>query len=260
VEKVLVIVEENRSVADVTAHMPFLTGQGRRYATASNYYAIRHPSLPNYLVMAGGSTFGVTDDEDPDAHRLAGPSVFGQLLAHGQSVKTYAEASPGPCALRNHGTYAVRHNPWTYFADPAERRACQQFDVPSGTPGKGALAEDVTSGNLPTLGFLIPDVCHDGHDCSAAVADRWLQSWLPTIKHGPDFRAGTLAVVVTWDEDDGTSGNRVPFVVLHPSLHGQTVRKRLDHTGFSASLSRIGGASPLRGARHTADVLHEFGL
>ena len=142
VEKVLVIVEENRSVADVAAHMPFLTGQGRRYATASNYFAIRHPSLPNYLMMAGGSTF---DDEDPDVHRLPGPSVFGQLLARGQSVKTYAEASHGNCALRNHGTYAVRHNPWTYFNDPAERRACHQLDVPSGTSAQAVVRRLVGS-------------------------------------------------------------------------------------------------------------------
>jgi phosphatidylinositol-3-phosphatase len=62
VDKLLVIVAENKRVADVSAHMPFLKSHSRRYGTATKYYAITYPSLPNYLVMAGGSTFGVKDN------------------------------------------------------------------------------------------------------------------------------------------------------------------------------------------------------
>ena len=118
------IVEENRSVSDVAAHMPFLMSRARADGTATNFYAISHPSLPNYLVLAGGSTFGVADDDVPAAHRLHGPSLFGQLLAAGRTAKTYAEAMPGNCAVDNRGVYAVRHNPWTYFEiEPSEALA-----------------------------------------------------------------------------------------------------------------------------------------
>ena len=72
-----------------------LMSRARAYGTATNFYAISHPSLPNYLVLAGGSTFGVADDDLPSAHRLHGPSLFGQLLAAGRTAKTYAEAMPG---------------------------------------------------------------------------------------------------------------------------------------------------------------------
>ena len=51
--------------------------KARAYGTATNFYAISHPSLPNYLVLAGGSTFGVADDDVPAAHRLHGRSLFG---------------------------------------------------------------------------------------------------------------------------------------------------------------------------------------
>jgi hypothetical protein len=51
--------------------------------------------------------------------------VFGRLLAAGRTAKTYAEAMPDNCSRRNHAIYAVRHNPWTYFDDPAERAACE---------------------------------------------------------------------------------------------------------------------------------------
>jgi hypothetical protein len=260
VDKILVVVEENRSPGDVAAHMPFLMSKARAYGTATHYYAITHPSLPNYLALAGGSTFGVHDDEAPDVHHLGGRSVFGMLLASGHSAKTYAEAMPGTCATRNHGTYGVRHNPWTYFADPRERAACRRFDVPAGKPTRGALADDVAAGDLPDFGLLIPDVCHDGHDCSAATTDRWLRSWLPTLTNGPDFQSGRLAVIITWDEDDDHSGNHIPLIVLHPSLNGRVVKDHLDHYALSASISRVAGDRPLRKAGRAPDLLAAFDL
>jgi acid phosphatase len=260
VDKVLVIMEENRSVRDVTAHLPYLMSKAHQYGYATDYHAIRHPSLPNYLAIAGGSTFGVTDDEDPAVHRVAGHSVFGTLLAGGHTAKTYADGMTSPCARRNQGDYAVRHNPWTYFAEPSERTACRQLDVPAGSTTHGALAADVAAGRLPTFGLLVPDVCHDGHDCSATVTDRWLQSWLPVITSGPDFTTGRLAVVVTWDEDDDHSGNRIPLVVLHPSLTGRAVSTPLDHYALSGSILRLAGQQPLRKGAGTPDLLQAFGL
>jgi len=259
-DKILVIVEENRGVRDVAAHMPFLLSQAKSFGTATNYYAITHPSLPNYLVLAGGSTFGVADDRNPDAHPLQGSSMFGQLVAAGRTAKTYAEAMPSNCARRNQGTYAVRHNPWTYFDDHAERAGCDQFDVASGSPTAGVLADDIATGKLPTFGLLIPDVCHDGHDCSAATADNWLRSWLPSIEKGSDFTSNRLVIVVTWDEDDHHSGNHVPMVVIHPSLKGKQVTTKLDHYGLSDGIARIGGIPPLRRANKGADPLTSFGL
>jgi phosphatidylinositol-3-phosphatase len=265
VDKLLVIVAENRSVADVSANMPFLKWQSRWYGSATRYYAITYPSLPNYLVMAGGSTFGVKDNGNPDVYPRKGPSVFGQMLASGRTAKTYAEAMPGNCALRNKGRYVVRHNPWTYFADPAERAACRKYNVPSGSPTKGALADDIAAGQLPSIGLVIPDNCNNGHDCSIATTDRWLRSWLPTIKRGRDFRSGRLAVIITWDEDDHSSGNRVAMVVIHPALKGRNVKgrrvtARLTHYALSATISRLGGARPLRDAAAAPDLLAAFGL
>ena len=260
VSKVMVIVEENRSVADVEAHMPYFVSQSRQYGTATDYHANQHPSLANYLVMAGGSIFGIADDEDPAAHPLTGPSVFTQMLESGRTAKTYAEAMPDTCALENSGSYAVRHNPWTYFADPAGRAACREFDRPLGTTADGELHDDVAAGQLPNLSFVIPDICNDGHDCPAGTADDWLRTWLPIVEQGRDFQSGQLAVVVTWDEDDGTDGNRIPLAVLHRSLQGASVSTALDHHALSASLSWLAGAPALRDAQGTPDLLGAFQL
>jgi hypothetical protein len=58
---VAVIVMENKEASDVvgTSSSPYVTALAHRYATATRSYAIRHPSLPNYLALTSGSTQGV---------------------------------------------------------------------------------------------------------------------------------------------------------------------------------------------------------
>ncbi|MBV9366971.1 MAG: hypothetical protein JOY89_22270, partial [Solirubrobacterales bacterium] len=61
---VAVIVMENHEYGDIigSPSAPFINGLARRFALARSMYAISHPSLPNYLALTGGSTFGRTDD------------------------------------------------------------------------------------------------------------------------------------------------------------------------------------------------------
>ncbi|MGZ6793063.1 MAG: alkaline phosphatase family protein [Mycobacteriales bacterium] len=241
--KALVVVEENHTDQQALAQMPYLAGLAATYGRASDYRAVAHPSLPNYLAIAGGSTFGVHDDAGPSAHPLSGASVFGQALAAGRTAKAYVDAMTSPCQAAAAGTYAVKHNPWAYFA--AERGACAQGDVPLG----GALQADAAAGRLPDVGMLVPDLCHDGHDCPLSTADGWLREQLGPVLDGPDFRTGRLAVVVTFDEDDssGTS-NAVLTVVLHRSLHQRVATAPLSHLSLSRWLSDLTEAPPLRSA------------
>lgn len=146
VSKVLTIVLENHGVAATVSGMPQLARLGQTYGQTSHYRALTHPSLPNYLAMAGGSTFGVRDDRPPSAHHVRGASVFDQAVLAGRTAKTYAEAMPANCALDSDGGYAVKHNPWAYFSDTASRAACAAGDVPAGTTSAGALHDDIAAG------------------------------------------------------------------------------------------------------------------
>jgi acid phosphatase len=240
--------------------MPALAAAAARYGRATQSFGLTHPSLPNYLAIAGGSTFGVRDDGVPAAHPLPGPSVFGQVLAAGKVAKTYAEGMTDNCQVHSSGRYVVKHNPWAYFTSPTERAGCLRYDVPAGTPTDGALHSDIVAGALPTFGLLIPDMCNDAHDCSLATADRWLQNWLGPILSGQDFLSGRLAVVVTFDEDDHKANNNILTAVLHRQLRGRTVTVRLDHNALSHAVSRLVDARPLRNAETAPDLLEAFGL
>ena len=166
--KVLIVVEENKTPRAALAGMPYLAALASTYGKTTAYKAISHPSLPNYLAIAGGSTFGVRDDFGPARHRLTGPSVFDRVIAGGRTAKTYAEAMPSRCALTSTAKYAVKHNPWAYFVD--ERSACDRYDVPL-----TALAADARTGNLPNAGMVVANMCHIAHDCPLGTADAWLR-------------------------------------------------------------------------------------
>jgi phosphatidylinositol-3-phosphatase len=258
--KLLVVVLENHSARNAASGMPGLAAAAERYGRATHSFGLTHPSLPNYLAIAGGSTFGVRDDNAPAAHPLPGSSVFRQVLAAGKVAKTYAEGMTTNCQVSSRGRYAVKHNPWAYFRSPAERHACLRNDVPAGTPTNGALHHDIAAGTLPTFGLLIPDLCNDAHDCPLSTADRWLHSWLGPLVASRDFRTGRLAIVVTFDEDHGDAKNNILTAVLHQRLHGSKVAERLDHNALSHAVSRLVGEPPLRNAAAAPDLLAAFGL
>ena len=76
---IFVIVMENKESSQLigSSKAPYLNALAQEYGLATNYYAIRHPSLPNYLALTGGSTFGVTSD--CTTCTIAQPNLVDQL-------------------------------------------------------------------------------------------------------------------------------------------------------------------------------------
>jgi phosphatidylinositol-3-phosphatase len=250
--KILVIMEENHSIQQIfPSGMPYLWSLAQRYAYATDWSDVSHPSLPNYLAIFGGSDFNNPQDCAPGPGcSYPGPSVFGQALARGETAKAYEESMPQPCDQSFVGNYDVNHNPWAYF--PSEAANCQANDVPAGTPSGGALAADVHRGTLPTVGLVTPDLIHDGHNGTPAQADAWLQTWIPALMSGPDWRSGRLAIVVVFDEGETTE--QVPFVLMDPGLSGIKISKPANQYALTRLIDKVIGAPPLRQAAGAADV------
>jgi phosphatidylinositol-3-phosphatase len=261
--KVLVVIEENHSYAQMKAGMPFLSGLSDRYGYATHWTAITHPSEPNYLAIAGGSTFGITDDKAPSAHYTqigSAKSVFDQALKAGKTAKTYAESMPDNCHIWDYPDqavappkYAVRHNPWVYFK--TTRTACTANDLPLGT-----FSQDAAGNALPNVGFLIPNLCNDAHNCSLGTADGWLKQQLTPVLASKDFHSGNLVVVVTADEDDKKSGNTVLTSVLTPHLSGKVVGTPLTHYSLTRYIAQVLGVTPLMNGKTAPDMKAAFGL
>ena len=66
------MVEENHAYSQIIGspeapYWNFLASEG---SSLTDFHALTHPSLPNYLALIGGSTFGLTTDLRPDGRRL----------------------------------------------------------------------------------------------------------------------------------------------------------------------------------------------
>ncbi len=221
---VFVIVMENKSY-DQALSVPYTASLAARYAVATNYYAVTHPSLPNYLALTSGSTWGITDN----AYRaLPAAGIGDQLTAAGISWRAYMEGLTGDCRT-SPPPYALNHNPFASYGG-----ACPPNVVPL-----TALETDLAS-STPRFVWITPDRCHDTHDCSLDVGDRWLQGIVPKILASEAWQKGGL-LLITWDENDGTSGNRVATLIIAPDLVGHSTARRSDHYSLLATVEdRLG--------------------
>ena len=259
VTKVLTILLENHGASSATSGMPYLASLGQKYGRTTDYRSLTHPSLPNYLSLTAGTTFGIRDDQGPSVHRLPGPSVFDLALSRGRTAKTYAESMGSTaCQQSTSGYYAARHNPWVYFVQ--ERANCTRNDVDAGSTKAGALHSDAVYGHLPNVGLLVPNLCHDAHNCSLGIADSWLRQWIPVLQSGPDWKAGRLAIVVTFDEVEGTGTGTLLTVVMSPQLSGKVVTAPLNHYSWTRWMTDSVGASPLRNGSGATSLGRAFGL
>jgi phosphatidylinositol-3-phosphatase len=203
----VIVVMENHSYSQVigSGDAPYINSLARQGALFTSSYAVSHPSEPNYLALFSGSTQGITDDSCP--HRFTSPNLGSELIAAHLTFAGYSEGLPatgsGACSA---GVYARKHNPWVNFANvPAS--ANQPFsDFPAGNYGR-----------LPTVSFVIPDLCHDMHDCSVATGDAWLRTHLSGYATWAMTHDSLL--IVTWDEDNGNAGNHIATIFA-----GQMVR------------------------------------
>jgi acid phosphatase len=211
---VALVVFENHTYEEIVGSRdaPTFARLAAQGALLTRYSAVTHPSLPNYLALVSGSTQGITDD--CTSCSVAAPSIADTLEQTGKSWKAYAEGIPraGYTGAES-GRYAKKHVPFLYFRDiassPVRRARVIGFDV---------LDADLAAARLPAFALIVPDLCHDMHDCSVATGDRWLAGILPRLRRalGP---AGVLFVVFDEDDYSATGGGRVAAYAL-----GKTVK------------------------------------
>src|SRR6266567_740573 len=103
-DHVFVIMMENHGATEIlnNPNAPFVNRYAKTANLASNYFAIGHPSLTNYLETVGGSNFGVHSDNDPDFH----DGSCATNLATG-IPNTDNPVSPAICPISGSGTDAA---------------------------------------------------------------------------------------------------------------------------------------------------------
>ncbi len=240
-DHLVVVIFENKDVASQTATTaPFLSSVAARGAKFTNSRAITHPSQPNYLALFSGSTQGVATDRclTPFHDR---PNLGAQLLDAGRSFTGYSEDLPSVgfqgCS---HAGYAAKHNPWAHF-DNVPATANQPY---SAFPRQFS--------DLPSVAFVIPNLCHDMHDCPTTVGDRWARTNL-----GPYLDWATThhsLLLITYDENDGRSGNKILTTVAGAGVRPGTYPEAVDHYRILRTIEAMFGLPPIGAAAGTSPI------
>jgi len=253
---VLVIVMENHDYSQVigSASAPYENQLANECGLATNYTAVAHPSLPNYIAMTSGSTQGITDDGNPASHPLSAVSIFGQVKS-----KSYEESMPSNCYGTDSYPYSAHHNPEAYYTLVAAD--CSANDVPMGSASAGNLINDVNNATLPAFSFVTPNQCDNTHDCGVGVGDSFLSTLLPKIFAGPDYQAGRLVVFLTWDENDGSAGNHVAMIIASPyTAPGTRSATNFNHYSLLRTTEEILGVPLLGSASSATSMRAAFGF
>ncbi|MGH3098663.1 MAG: alkaline phosphatase family protein [Streptosporangiales bacterium] len=172
-------------------NMPFLNGLADRYATATSYYGVTHPSEPNYIASTSGSTWWTNDDDgwcdgngypnpsyDPSPGATFGgecphpekgnhyphTNIVDQLEARHIPWAAYMDAMPDPGYLgdawpsEDNELYASKHNPFILYNDirrnPSRRDNIKPYDQ---------MAADLDHGRVPRYVWISPDNCNNLH-------------------------------------------------------------------------------------------------
>jgi hypothetical protein len=257
--RVFFVIFENREYSQVigNATAPNFNSLASEGALLTQYYAITHPSLPNYLALIAGQTFGIVSDCETCYQNA--PILSDQLEAAGKTWRAYLEGMPAACFDYTVNPYAKRHNPFIYFVSVrSDEGRCLSRLVPF-----DQFAVDMSQDALPDFVWITPDICNDAHDCSLATADAWLGTLVDQIRSSSAYGPDSL-IVITFDEGVSNAGccglakgGRVATILLSPMIH-PGVQDSTEYTHYSllAMLEKGWGLDllGLAGDPHTTPV------
>jgi hypothetical protein len=233
---------ENQEFSDIVGRpgAPYLNHLIALYGLAMDYFGVTHPSEPNYFALFSGSTQGATDDGIYD---LDGINLADQLEAKGRTWRVFAENVPTDCITGalgingedGAGMYARKHNPAISFTGIRKVQA------------RCANITDLTHFDPSAADFslIVPNMCHDMHDCSVAAGDSFLKGWVPRILESQAWH-GDAVLFITWDE--GTTnqggGGHVPLLVIsNKVIPGFQSSKAYNHYSLLRTIEDVWGLS-----------------
>ena len=286
-DHVFLIYMENKGVGDIigSPNAPYINSLVNAYGYAQDYYALTHPSDPNYWPILGGSDFGLN-------YNCASQCFNEPNLISANPNLTWAAYQQGG------GGYSTPNDrtPFLAFDNIYNDTAAVNNDIRdisalgtdlnNGNPSSVAqfnwIAADEASnmeGPINTLQgilrFAISQLTN--HQYNVAAGDQFVQQQISTIMNSELWKSSdTSAIVLTWDEDNnniqlgfGNEGNHVVTVVIpspaaittgsDPMRSGPFVATDYyNHYSLEATIEDALGLQPLTNNDKYAQPMNEF--
>lgn len=221
-DQIAIIVLENKEFDNVigSPDAPVINQLARGNTLLTEYHAVTHPSMPNYVALIGGDTYGYTEtciNCPVNAVNLAD-----LIEKRGLTWRSYQESMPSHCALRDiEAEYVAKHNPFLYYTSILnDEERCTEHVV-----DWEDFVENVNEGDLPNFSFITPNICSDGHDCPLSTADKWIGELIPSLQESMQRTSDNYLIIVTWDEGETdksccglpqNAGGRIATILISP--------------------------------------------
>jgi phosphatidylinositol-3-phosphatase len=255
-DHIFVLIMENHSFGQIIGNTgaPFINDLAASYGLAANYTSVAHPSLPNYLALTGGSTFGVTTD-CTGCFQNAPNIATGRLVPAGRTWRAYMESMPSAAYVGDAYPYMQKHNPFVYYDDIRTDPAQFANVVPY-----TQLAKDLTTiETTPAFGWITPNMINDMHDSTIAQGDTWLSVAVPAILSSDAFTTRRSLLLLTWDENDDSPGNQVATLVIAQGVPaGYRSQIPYNHYSLLRTIETAWGLAPLTANDAGAAVMSDF--
>ena len=240
-DHVFLIYMENKGVDDIVGspNAPYINSLINTEDYDSNYFALGHPSDPNYIRPLGGSDFGL--DYNPAGNVIDANSLMQEMDQAGTSWAGYAQGMPYPGDITSSGDYAVDQLPFAQFDyvydnTPAYLQEhllpltnlSTDLQNPSSFPEFTWIAADEDNngeGPIDTPSsiaqFIISQFTNQQYN--VAAADQFVQQEISAIENSPTWTDPNEkdAIIITFDEDNnnlslgfGNDGNNVPMIII----------------------------------------------
>jgi hypothetical protein len=192
----------------------------------TQFFAITHPSQPNYLDFFSGDNQGVLDDNLPANYPFTSPNLAYEVLNKGFSFITYSQDLPqegSDAQSSTVGSYARKHNPVTNWIGTGMNQ------VPD-TCNQMYTQFPLDYSTLPTISYVVPDEDSDMHNGSypttCTAGDYWMHEHLDSLLKW--VRNNNALFIYTFDEDDGFENNNIPTLFYGPMVKGGSCSTHYD--------------------------------
>jgi hypothetical protein len=240
-DHVFLIYLENKGVNDIVGspNAPYLNSLINSELYDSNYYALGHPSDPNYIRPLGGSDFGI--DYNPTLAGINAPNLMQEMDQAGISWAGYAQSMPTPGDLVASGNYSPDELPFTQFSYVTDNTPAylQEHLLPLTN-----LSDDLKDpSSFPEFTWIAADEDHNGegpidslqgigqfiysqltdHQYNVEAADQFAQQQVSAIENSATWNdpGEKDVIIITFDEDNnnlslgiGNEGNNVPMIII----------------------------------------------
>jgi len=255
-DHIFVVMEENQDYDRTVGNpeLPFINGLITSQFLQTNYHALDHGSLPDYLGLVSGSEQPQAIGTPPRdcapswaaspstcAVMAPSPSNIGDIIEKsGRTWRAYLQGMEQPCRWQSDANdYEIIHNPFVYFqtiegGGPLSSQRCLDHDVDLFTDRTHNLQADLMNASTtPNFVFIVPGNHSNMHDDRFRPADNFLRDILTgsntsghngtnavNIFASPAWTSQRSIAYIVFDEDSGSRINHVVALAVGSWVNG----------------------------------------